>query len=777
MLNLEHLKKYYYVGESITKALDDVSISFRDREFVAILGPSGSGKTTLLNVIGGLDRYDSGDMIINGKSTKDFTEKDWDAYRNNSVGFIFQNYNIISHLGIIDNVELGMTLSGLSKKERHEKAIAALEKVGLKDHMNKKPNQLSGGQLQRVAIARAIANDPDILLCDEPTGALDTETSVQIMELIKELAQEKLVVMVTHNPELAKQYAERIVNFADGKIISDSDPYTKEEAANTFAPKRTKMKFTNALKLSFTNIWTKKGRTFLTAFASSIGIIGIAIVLALSNGFQKQINSTQTETLSQFPITISPQATDSSAMQTTSRSSDTKNAKNEGFLVAAQDQASKATHVNKITQDYVDYVKKINPKYSNNIGYARLTGLNLLRKVNGTVQPVSFSTTAKDKTDYSSQMASMSGVGVSVFPEQLENDGTNFLKDNYSVLSGSYPASANDVVLIVDSKNQTNLNSLINLGFDVKDNEKLDYNQIVGTTIKVAANNDFYQKLPTGNYVPATDYDQMYNNSKTEVKIVGVLRAKKSSEMSLLAPGIAYSDKLTQNVIQENENSDIVKAQAASDTNVMTGQKLTASDKKNLLTVLGGESLPSSIMIYPNSFKDKDKILKYLDAYNKGKAKADQIIYTDLSGTVTDLTGGLLDAITYVLVAFAAISLITSMIMIGILTYTSVLERTKEIGVLKALGASKKDITRVFDAETFILGIGSGIIGIVIAYLLTLPINAVLDAMTGLKNVAQLNPVHALILILISTVLTMLGGHLPARMASKRDAAIALRSE
>lgn len=779
MLELQHVKKYYQVGESTTKALDDVNIAFRPQEFVAILGPSGSGKTTMLNVIGGLDRYDTGDLIINGKSTKNFKDTDWDAYRNNSVGFIFQNYNLIGHLGIIANVELGMTLSGVSSEESHQKAVAALTKVGLKDHMNKKPNQLSGGQMQRVAIARAIVNDPDILLCDEPTGALDTETSVQIMELIKELAQEKLVIMVTHNPKLAEQYADRIVRFADGKIQDDTNPYVEETKTDQFQLNRTKMTFLNALKLSMTNILTKKGRTFLTAFASSIGIIGIAIVLSLSNGFQKQIDSTQTETLSKFPVTVSQTATDqSAAMQ---RTESDKNVKNKGYLVAAKDDAEKAVHINKIDQKYIDYVKDINPKYSNNISYTRLTGMNLLREVDGKVQPVSFSTasanSASGASAMQSQMSSMTGVGVSVFPEQLEAGSNNFLKQNYGLLSGSYPTKANEVVLIVDNKNETNLNALNNLGFNYKDGDKINFDKIVGTTVKVISNNDYYTKLPIGNFMPGQDYAKMYSASNLNVKVVGVLRAKDNTEMSLLAPGIAYSDKLTQEIIKANKESEIVTAQKASATSVLTSQKLTSLEKDQIVASLGGSSIPSSILIYPNNFKDKDKVLDYLDKYNNGKKKADKILYSDLSGTVTKLTGGLLDAITYVLVAFAAISLVTSMIMIGILTYTSVLERTKEIGVLKALGARKKDITRVFDAETFILGVGSGILGILIAYGLTFPINVLLESLTDLPNIAQLDPIAAVVLVVISTILTMIGGHMPARFASKKDAAIALRSE
>lgn len=779
MLQLLHLKKTYHVGDTVTHALDDVTINFRNSEFVAILGPSGSGKTTLLNVIGGLDHYDSGDIIINGKSTKNFSQTDWDAYRNNSVGFIFQSYNLISHLSIIENVELGMTLSGVSSNERHEKAIAALKRVGLGDHLKKRPNQLSGGQMQRVAIARAIANDPDILLCDEPTGALDTKTSESIMELIKELSHDKLVIMVTHNPELAEEYASRIVHFQDGKILSDSNAFEpKKEVKDTFKLKKTKMSYWNALKLSFTNIMTKKGRTFLTAFASSIGIIGIAIVLALSHGFQKQINETQSKTLAKFPISISQTATDMNAA--TSRTESDKNVKNKGYLVAAKPDNEKNTHENKITQSYIDYVKKINPSYANNISFIRGTQLNLLTNDNGKIKHVEFSNVNNSGSAIASaQLQGMNSVGIntSVFPKTLDSKQGTFLKDNYQLLAGSWPKSNNEVVLVLNNKNQANVNALKNLGISIKDGQKIDLNKIVGRTFKVISNNNYYQELPTGNFVPQKASKSMYDSSNLTLKLSAVIRGKNNSQMALLDNGIAYSDGLTQEIIKQNENSSIVKAQKNSTTNVMTNQPMNQTQKEQFIASLGGSSIPSGILIYPNSFKSKDKVLDYLDKYNKGKTKKDQIIYTDMSGTVTKLTGGLLAGITDVLVAFAAISLVTSMIMIGILTYTSVLERTKEIGVLKALGARKRDITRVFDAETFILGLFSGILGILIAYLCTFPINAVLYAITNMSNVAQLDPMQALILVIISTVLTMLGGHIPARMAAKKDAAIALRSE
>lgn len=777
MLQLKHLKKAYHVGDTVTRALDDVSISFRDQEFVAILGPSGSGKTTLLNVIGGLDRYDSGDLVINGKSTKNFKETDWDAYRNNSVGFIFQNYNLINHLSIMENVELGMNLSGLPARQRRQRAEQALIQVGLKEHLHKNPNQLSGGQMQRVAIARAIANDPDILLCDEPTGALDTKTSEQIMKIIKKLAQDRLVIMVTHNPDLAKTYATRIVNFQDGKIQRDSAPYEGSEKANNFKLKRTKMSYWNAIKLSFTNILTKKGQTILTAFASSIGIISIAVVLSLSNGFQKQIDSTMSKALAKYPVAIATNAT----KITTSAQENTKMAKNRGYITAQLDQNQQAARTNHITLQYVNYIKRINPSYANNISYQRATNFNLLAKQHGKVQRVQFSNQNQNAGNSIANMRAQAmtamGIGSSVFPTTLKASKGSFLKENYTLLAGSWPRKITDLVLVANNHNNVNFYSLKNLGLKVKKGKHIKFHSLIGKQFRIVNNNHYYQALPTGMYVPKKATLKMYNQARTKLKIVGVLRPKSENSLALLATGVAYSDKLTQQVIKENKHSAIVKAQKKSKRSVLTGQNLTGPEKKQLLQTIGGSSLPTGIMIYPNSFNAKDRVLAYLDAWNKGKTKQKKIEYTDMSSAVTTMTGGLLNGITTVLVAFAAISLITSMIMIGVLTYASVLERTKEIGVLKALGARKKDITRVFDAETFIIGIFAGVLGVGIGYLLTFPLNHILYHLTALANIAQLDPRHALILILISTVLTLLGGHIPARMAARKDAAIALRSE
>lgn len=775
MLELKNIKKYYHVGGTTTKAQDDVSVAFRQKEFVAILGPSGSGKTTMLNIIGGLDRYDSGDLLIKGRSTKDFKDADWDAYRNNSVGFIFQSYNLIGHLGIIENVEMGMTLSGVSSSVRHQKAEDALIRVGLKEHMHKKINQLSGGQMQRVAIARAIANDPEILLADEPTGALDSGTSNEIMKLIQDLSRERLVIMVTHNPELANQYADRIIEFADGKIQHDSHPHIEGQKTDAFNLKRTKMSYWTALKLSFTNISTKKGRTFLTVFASSIGIISIAIVLALSNGFQKQIDKTQSEAMASMPITISQVGSDTSAMTGTQ----TKKFSKANTVTAEKSDADKAQHINKLNTKYLDYIEKTPKKYAKNIAVTYGTGLNLIREVDGKYKTVTFSNSNPDSNtiDAMSMMSSATGVGGSVYP--IDRDGKqSFLKTYYKVVAGAYPTKSTDIVLVINKDNSVNINSLKNLGFTVKEGEKFDFDKLVGTTTKVVANNDYYTKLPTGNFLPGNDYAAMATKSNTKtLRIAAIVRVKSKNSDGLLSSGIAYSSQLTKEILNTNKDSAIVTAQKASTTNVMTGQTMDASTKTSLLTVLGGSSTPTNIQIYPTTFKDKDHVLSYLDKFNKGKSRADKVIYTDLAGTVSDMTGGLMDAITYVLIAFAAISLVTSMIMISIITYTSVIERTKEIGVLKALGARKKDITRVFDAETFILGFGAGIFGVVVAYLATFPINTLLANVTGLNGVAVLNPVHAIVLVLVSTILTIIGGHVPARMAARKDAAIALRAE
>ncbi len=782
MLELKDIKKHYDVGGNITKALDGISVSFRKKEFVAILGTSGSGKTTCLNIIGGLDRYDSGDLIINGKSTKDFKETEWDAYRNNTIGFVFQSYNLISHIGIIENVELGMTLSGVSKDEKRKRALEALEQVGLGDHMHKKPNQLSGGQMQRVAIARALANNPDILLCDEPTGALDTTTSVQIMELIKSLSKDRLVIMVTHNPDLAKEYSDRIVEFRDGQIMSDSHPHKEQPKEDVFKLKKTSMSFLTALKLSFNNIRTKKGRTALTAFASSIGIIGIAVILSLSNGFQQQIDKFQQDALAEFPITISQSATkiDEEAMM---QSHDEMHGRMTGSVefadtdeVLAFDQAAGIVdHKNNFSDEFIDYLEKVDPDSCSSVGYLRIVSMNLVRQVDGKVIPTSF---VNSLMSGNMNITSMSSVGMSSYPTTLDPSKGTYLEKNYDILEGEYPKEVTDIVLVVDEKNRVDYNALVALGYDVKVGDTIDFKDIVGTTFQLVGNDIYYNTTEYGSFVPNTDYASMYNKEgNITLTITGVVRIKKDTTLGILAAGIAYSDELCEKVVDLQKDSAIVKAQLASDKNVITFEDLDESTKKSMISYFGGDATPFMIFIYPTSFEAKDNIIEYLDAYNEGKTEEESIVYSDLASTMTSMTGGIMDAITIVLIAFAAISLFVSLIMISIITYTSVLERTKEIGVLRALGARKKDITRVFDAETTILGVFSGVLGIGIAYALTLPINALLYSMTDLENVAVLRPEHALFLVVLSTILTVLGGHIPAKMAAKKDAVEALRSE
>ncbi len=782
MLELKDIRKTYHVGDIETKALDGISVAFREREFVAILGTSGSGKTTCLNIIGGLDQYDSGDLRIKGKSTRDFRDSDWDAYRNNSIGFVFQSYNLIAHLSIVANVELGMTLSGVSREEKHRKALEALEKVGLKEHLHKKPNQLSGGQMQRVAIARALANDPEILLCDEPTGALDSTTSIQIMDLIKEVAKDKLVIMVTHNPELADQYADRIIRFSDGKIIDDSHPHAERPKEDQFRLKKTSMKLRTALHLSFNNLYTKKGRTFLTAFASSIGIIGIAVILSLSTGFQAEINDFQAGAMAEFPVIIS-QATQEVNMEEYMQESEIwhdrvtgtgEYADTKGVQLVDSSAAIKR-HTNKLEGEFADYLGKISPDICGSIGYVRIANMNLVRKTEDGYVPVSFA--GPMMSGKMSGMNSTSSMGLSCYPDSLR--GESYLEKNYELLAGSYPASETDVVLVINTRNELEKSMIEQLGFRLEEGQtEVLFDEIVGTSFRVIDNNDFYVTTQYGTFLPGTDYEAMYRSEAGfDVRIAGIVRAKKGTSMSMLAAGIAYSDALTKRIIDAGIKSDIVKAQQASDINIMTMQEFNEGEKEQFIAYLGGSSVPYMVLLFPSSFEAKDAVVAYLDAYNEGRAEEDVVTYTDLAGTMSSMTSGIMDGITIVLVAFAAISLVVSMIMICIITYTSVIERTKEIGILKALGARKKDITRVFDAETMILGVFSGLLGVFIAWLCTFPINSVINRFAGLTGASHLQLKHALILVIISTVLTVLGGHIPAKMASKKDAVEALRAE
>lgn len=764
MLELKKINKSYKTGDFVQHALKDVSLEFRKSEFVSILGPSGSGKTTLLNIIGGLDCYDKGDLIINNKSTKKFTDKDWDSYRNNCVGFIFQSYNLIGHISILDNVEMSLTLSGVGAKEKKERALEALDRVGLKEHAHKKPNQLSGGQMQRVAIARSLVNNPDIILADEPTGALDSKTSKQIMNLIKEIAKDKLVIMVTHNAELAHEYSTRIIEFKDGKLISDSNPITKEEKnEDTISIKKTSMSFLTALKLSYNNIKTKKGRTALTAFASSIGIIGIALILSLSNGFKIEIDEFEQDSLSQAPIMITEQAMsmDEETIEEL-QGNDLEKYPDEEKVYVAKDITETMTHTNVITQDYMDYLDGLDQDDISGISYQYGTNFNIINKSSDGYQMVS--------------ATNMQIQPWTLLPSKENDDEDTIIEDNYDILAGSINNDEPGLILQVNSKNQIYASTLEQLGFDAE--EEVSFEDIMSKELKVVLNNDYYTKV--GNYfIPNQNLEELYNNENNiTLKVQAIIRGKEDKEILTSGTGLAYTNALTKLVISKNKDSDIVKAQNESDYNVLTNQPFDATTtKESVLSYLGAESTPVAISIYPKDFKSKDQILSYLDNYNEDKEEADTIQYTDMAAMLSSLSQNIMDAITIVLIAFSSISLIVSSIMIGIITYISVLERTKEIGILRALGARKKDIKRVFDAETMIIGIFSGVLGIAIAYILTIPTNIIIENLSGLVNVAKLNIIHAIVLVMISVILTVIGGAIPANMASKRDPVIALRTE
>lgn len=790
MLEIRDICKSYTTGDFTQKALDGVSVNFRKNEFVAILGPSGSGKTTFLNVIGGLDKYDSGDLIINGKSTKNFSDSDWDSYRNNSIGFVFQSYNLIGHLNVLDNVEMGMTLSGVSSEEKQQKALDALEKVGLREHAHKKPNQLSGGQMQRVAIARALANDPDIILADEPTGALDKKTSRQIMDLIKEIADDKLVIMVTHNPALAEEYADRIVKFEDGHVIDDSNPYNEVETDSSYTLKKTSMSFRTALNLSARNIATKKGRTILTALASSIGIIGIALILSLSDGFQMQIDKYQSNALNEFPIVISQTTMTMDEEQAKKQQQEMKNMltgereyANTDYVTLEDAPLENQIHFNDFSDEFLKYINDVDPAVCNSIGYTRTVAMNAVKKnADGTVvlNKLPTGVSGMENGTYDMSSYSMSGVGLSSYPSTTGAGNQSYLEKYYDVIAGEYPKDSHDMVLVIDSDNTINKEKMKIIGFDIS-GEKINFSDIVGTEYQIVGNDVFYTKTQYGVYLQNEDYASMYDNDKNiKVKISGVVRLKEGESVGLLGFGLAYSDDLAQEVIAMNSESQLIKDIKSSDVDVTPTSPLSPVDdstRSSLLLQYGGSSAPFVIYLYPSSFEAKDKIITYLDKYNEGKSVDDSIIYMDLSETITELTGSIMDAVTIVLVAFASISLVVSLIMIAIITYISVIERIKEIGILRALGARKKDITRVFNAETFIIGITSGALGIAIAYLLTIPTNMVIYHMTELEHVAVLNPLYALALVAISVVLTLIGGLIPAKMAANKDPVAALRTE
>ena len=841
MLQLQRISKVYYTGNQEFHALKDISIRFRENEFVSILGQSGSGKTTLLNIIGGLDQYTSGDLLIQGKSTKQFKDRDWDSYRNHTIGFVFQSYNLIGHQTALSNVEIAMTLSGVSKAERKKRAIEALERVGLKDHLYKKPNQMSGGQMQRIAIARALVNNPKVVLADEPTGALDSETSLQIMELLKDIAKERLVIMVTHNPELAKTYSTRIVQVLDGSILSDSNPYdpTEETKQGDIQFTKTKMSFMTALVLSFNNLLTKKGRTFLTAFAGSIGIIGIALILALSNGVSDYVKKVQEDTLVSLPLTISEQ--NQSNLMATSPDLSEKPYRDKNELgvntlltnllkkqIGKNDLASFKTYLDKHASKVSTLTKDIRYQYNlqpyiyasdTSNGPKSILPSNLAGEVDTANQTIKG---YLQNIDYWSQLSS---------DEEM-------LKVQYDVLEGRLPKDKSEIVLIVDEENQISDLLLYSLRIkdpsELNDVKKLDelksqtyqYKDFIGKTFKAVVNTNRFVKENNQwmNKIDDEAYMKTQIENGLELKIVGVLRQKEGTSSGVNSPsgGVAYTSALIDYTSEQIQNSDIVKEQEANPTiNVFTGKEfakdpkpfnsadLTEEEKIQLvkltpeqqaqyiqqynensaatyeenLAKLGviDKSKPAAIEFYTSSFQQKQELKDFINAYNTAKKDAGEddkvLAYSDDIQTIMSSITTMVGVITTVLVGFVAISLIVSSIMIAIITYISVLERTKEIGILRAMGASKKDIRRIFTAETAIEGFISGVLGIAITLLATIPINAVVSKMTNVENVAQLPWEAALILIGISIVLTMLAGLIPSRIAAKKDPVESLRSE
>ena len=895
MLELNDIKKDYVSGSTTVSALKGINLRFRDCEFVSILGQSGCGKTTMLNIIGGLDKYTSGDLKINGVSTKNYKDRDWDFYRNNSIGFVFQSYNLIPHQTVLSNVELALTLSGVSKAERKKRAIEALEKVGLGEQIHKKPNQMSGGQMQRVAIARALVNNPDILLADEPTGALDTETSIQIMELLKEISKDRLIIMVTHNPELAKDYSTRIVRLLDGVITDDSDPYTLEdmeadikakEAAKVKASEKknkksgkkqkTSMSFFTALSLSFNNLMTKKTRTILTAFAGSIGIIGIAMILSISNGIQLYIDRVQRDTLSSYPITLQAESIDISSMVTSmTGNSDSEEHEDKskiysndimGDMINTMVKEVKSNNLSEFKK-YIENGGSDIKSYVSDIQYSYDVPLNIYMKdtSNGVEQlnpgTMFDSIYGEGATSTSYAMSSGMGMGMfsnsSVWNQLLGNQ--QVLDEQYDVLAGHWPENYNEVVLVVDKNNEVDDYTLYSLGlkdpeevrtlfkkmmvgesYETEKNISYTFDEILDTEFKLVMPTDMYKYNDvTGTWDDYSKDDKYMTNvvnNGTDIKVCGIIRPNDDAVSTSLSSGIGYTAKLTEYIIEEVKNSEIAKAQLAdTSVDVFTGvpfdndrnTEITMDDVNAYMATLSPEEsaqmqamtsgmsddqilqlfsaslkarttdatldsnksklgitdldTPSQIDIYATDFDSKEKVQNIIKDYNKlqqDDGKEENVInYTDYVGIMMSSVSTIINAISYVLIAFVAISLIVSSIMIGIITYISVLERTKEIGVLRSIGASKKDVSRIFNAETLIEGFVSGALGIVVTLLLCIPANALIKHLTDISNVAQLPVAGGVILIIISMFLTFIAGLIPAKLAAKKDPVVALRSE
>lgn len=860
MLQCKHIVKEYYAGDQVVTAVNDLSLTFRDNEFVSILGQSGCGKTTFLNIIGGLDQYTSGDLIINGKSTKQYTDKDWDTYRNHRVGFIFQSYNLIMHQTVLRNVELALTLSGVPKSERKQRAIAALEKVGLKDQIYKKPTQMSGGQMQRVAIARALVNDPEIVLADEPTGALDSETSVQIMNLLKEIAKDRLVVMVTHNPELAEQYSTRIVRLKDGKLVSDSQPVTEAEIVEKEKIlTKPSMSFSTALSLSFNNLMTKKARTFLTAFAGSIGIIGIGLIMSISNGMQTYINRVQSDTMAEYPIELKDNTMDMSVMMTT--------------MMDMSDEADPQEDSSKIK------TSKMVESILNSISNTKTNNLSEFKKYLESDQGTKFKEHSEaieysygmnmsvynDASDYGLVKVSPNGlmdklglsqigtlqstVGMSSPMNQevwIQMPDSQVLRDkNYQLIDGSWPQSEDEILLAVNSKNEITDFALYSLGLLDQDALVENYNKVIdgktnklenivsreytnddflGMELKVVSDSALYAK-ENGLWIDRSEnedfvHDVLNHKAKT-VKIVGIVKPADKTVSTSALGGILYDSSLRNWCGQQADEAEIVQEQKDNpSTNVFTGKPFSSGEKFSMdsltpqemmqlqsmsqeqileyittyndnvnatydsnITKLGVIDLdtPSSIKLYSDSFDEKEELSNLITEYNTAQEDAGKeeniISYTDTIGTMLSGVQSVINMISYVLMGFVSVSLVVSSIMIGIITYISVLERIKEIGILRAMGASKRDIRNVFNAETFIIGLTSGVLGILITVLLNIPISMIIQNLTDVANIASLPWQGGLILIAINLILTIIAGLIPASIASRKNPVEALRNE
>ena len=772
MLQLKDIVKKYNTGGTEVEVLKKVNISFRESEFVSILGASGSGKTTLLNIIGGLDKYSSGDMLLMGRSTKEFTDRDWDSYRNGTIGFVFQSYNLIGHLSVIENVKLALSISGESNKENDIKAKKVLEDVGLGDHLYKKPNQLSGGQMQRVAIARALVTNPKVILADEPTGALDSKTSVQIMELIKEISKEKLVIMVTHNPELARKYSDRIVSVKDGEIIEDTKPYIEQEGNNGYELKKTAMAFSSAIKSSFKNLLTKKFRSLMTVVASSIGIISIGLVLAISSGMDKYIQTMQNENLSSMPITISSNQINFGIGE----DNNTSDSSEENLVPKSR----RDVHKNLYSEDalgngetFIKYIQENAKDYYSAIDFAKGYKIKALTKnTKGDIVDV--------KMD--GQDNFRGNTIFSVLPEDK-----NLIMNQFEIVKSleqnfEYP-KGDEVVLFTAKNNEIDKNVLKALGYS--ENAKVKYEDILGKEFSIVDNNNYYTKIEN-RFVPATVDEKMYN-AGTKVKIVAIAKAKDSFTVPQFTLG--YTKKLQDSLLSKEVSSDIVKEQEKDKSkNILTNTKMDNEVATEVLSGLGANTEPSSILIYPKTFNDRDKIANTISEYNKkvaekyGAGTEDynkySITYSDMAKQMTSIMSQMINTITLILTAFAGISLVVSSIMIGILTYVSVVERTKEIGILRAIGARKKDITRIFIAEAGLIGFVSGAVGVIVSLGLALPISKTIARALKIDNFsAGLDIKSAVGLILLSVILTLIASVIPSRMAAKKDPVEALRTE